>query len=170
MKYLILFNLALLSYYGHAQQDGFIRDYGKKWANAMAYTLEVAELMPETHYDFKPTPEEMTFKEQLLHMMDNVSWLSSSYLGGQKSNTNFKNKEYTKLQVIEIIREEFRLSALALNQLPPPALEEEVKFFAGPMNKRQIVALLNDHMTHHRGQLIVYLRLKGIKPPQYRGW
>ncbi len=170
MKYLILFNLALLSYYGHAQQDGFIRDYGKKWANAMAYTLEVAELMPETHYDFKPAPEEMTFKEQLLHMMDNVSWLSSSYLGGQKSNTNFKNKEYTKLQVIEIIREEFRLSALALNQLPPPALEEEVKFFAGPMNKRQIVALLNDHMTHHRGQLIVYLRLKGIKPPQYRGW
>jgi hypothetical protein len=26
------------------------------------------------------------------------------------------------------------------------------------------------HQTHHRGQLVVYLRLKGIKPPQYRGW
>ena len=69
-----------------------------------------------------------------------------------------------------MIREEFQLSALAIAQLPASALEEEVKFFAGPMNKRQIVALLHDHMTHHRGQLMVYLRLKGIKPPQYRGW
>ncbi|MBK6950095.1 MAG: DinB family protein [Haliscomenobacter sp.] len=170
MKYLFLFNLVLLSCFGHAQQDGFIRDFGKKWANAMAYTLEVAELMPENHYDFKPTPEEMTFKEQLLHMMGNVSWLSTAYLNGQKSNTDFKKKEYTKLQVIEIIREEFRLSTLAVAQLPAAALEEEVKFFAGPMNKRQIVALLNDHMTHHRGQLLVYLRLQEIKPPQYRGW
>lgn len=170
MKYFFLFNLVLLSCFGHAQQNGFIRDFGKKWANAMAYTLEVAELMPDSAYDFKPTPEEMTFKEQLLHMMDNVSWLSSSYLGGQKSNTNFKDKAHTKLQVIEMIREEFQLSALAIAQLPASALEEEVKFFAGPMNKRQIVALLHDHMTHHRGQLLVYLRLKGIKPPQYRGW
>ena len=49
-------------------------------------------------------------------------------------------------------------------------LEEKVEFFAGPMNKRQILTLLNDHQTHHCGQLIVYLRLKGVKPPDYRGW
>jgi len=30
--------------------------------------------------------------------------------------------------------------------------------------------LLNDHQTHHRGQLVVYLRLNGIKPPAYIGW
>lgn len=31
-------------------------------------------------------------------------------------------------------------------------------------------ALLNMymHVAHHRGQAIVYLRLKGIKPPEYR--
>jgi uncharacterized damage-inducible protein DinB len=38
------------------------------------------------------------------------------------------------------------------------------------MNKLQILNLLNDHQTHHRAQLIVYLRINGIKPPDYVGW
>jgi len=49
-------------------------------------------------------------------------------------------------------------------------LDEKVKFFAGPMTRRQILILMHDHQTHHLGQLIVYLRLKGIKPPDYIGW
>ena len=49
-------------------------------------------------------------------------------------------------------------------------LDEEVQFFAGPMSKRQILVLMNDHLTHHRGQMIVYVRLKGVKPPAYKGW
>jgi uncharacterized damage-inducible protein DinB len=30
--------------------------------------------------------------------------------------------------------------------------------------------LMHDHHTHHRGQIIVYLRLNGLKPPKYVGW
>jgi uncharacterized damage-inducible protein DinB len=49
-------------------------------------------------------------------------------------------------------------------------MDEKVKFFAGPITRRQILILMHDHQTHHLGQLIVYLRLKGIKPPDYIGW
>ncbi len=49
-------------------------------------------------------------------------------------------------------------------------LSDTVSFFAGPMNKLQIINLLNDHQTHHRAQMLVYLRLNGIKPPDYIGW
>jgi len=49
-------------------------------------------------------------------------------------------------------------------------LDRQVKFFAGPMTIRQILLLLHDHQSHHLGQVIVYLRLKGIKPPDYVGW
>ncbi|MGX5688737.1 DinB family protein [Arcticibacter tournemirensis] len=42
-------------------------------------------------------------------------------------------------------------------------LDEQVKFFAGPMTRRQILILMHDHKTHHLGQLIVYLRLKWNK-------
>ncbi|MFA9454721.1 MAG: DinB family protein [Candidatus Aminicenantaceae bacterium] len=32
----------------------------------------------------------------------------------------------------------------------------------------KLVLFCVDHITHHRGQTVVYLRLNGIKPPQYR--
>ena len=52
------------------------------------------------------------------------------------------------------------------------AIEElsKVDFFAGPKTRSQIIQLVDDHHTHHRAQLIIYLRLLGIKPPRYVGW
>ena len=48
----------------------------------------------------------------------------------------------------------------------------EVNFFVSdvPMNKKNIFQLLLDHITHHRSQLVLNLRLCGIKPPRYIGW
>ena len=46
---------------------------------------------------------------------------------------------------------------------------EIVETFAGPLPKETICWFLRDHMTHTRGQLVVYLRLNGIVPPQYGG-
>lgn len=151
-------------------QSSYIEDFKIKWKNAAAYTLEIAELMPAEHYDFKPTPDQMSFKQQLLHIMSNANWLSSDYLGGKKLEQNLRSADYTKSEVIAILQEGFANVAAALENLKPEQLEESVQFFAGPMNKRQIMTLLNDHHTHHRGQIIVYLRLKGIKPPSYVGW
>jgi uncharacterized damage-inducible protein DinB len=37
------------------------------------------------------------------------------------------------------------------------------------MLKRDLCYRLLDHVAHHRGQAIVYLRLKGITPPDYPG-
>ncbi|OYY03206.1 MAG: DinB family protein, partial [Sphingobacteriia bacterium 35-40-5] len=34
----------------------------------------------------------------------------------------------------------------------------------------QFLNLIQDHQTHHRAQLIVYLRLNMLNPPNYTGW
>ncbi len=170
MKKWITLTLATLLVTITFAQSGYIEDFKIKWKNAAAYTLEIAELMPEEHYDFKPTEEEMSFQQQLLHIMSNANWLSSDFLGGEKLTQDLRTAEYSKAEVIAILREGFANVAAALENLQPEQLEESVKFFAGPMNKRQIMTLLNDHHTHHRGQLIVYLRLNGVKPPRYVGW
>jgi uncharacterized damage-inducible protein DinB len=64
----------------------------------------------------------------------------------------------------------FTFSRDIVKELKPEDLEQRVDFFAGNFTKRQILNLMDDHVTHHRGELIVYLRLNGIKPPPYRGW
>ncbi len=155
---------------GLTAQEGYLTDFQKKWQNAADYTLELAESMPEADYDFRPTPGQMSFREQLIHMVRNMNWLASDYLGGEKLDDNLRTSDYSKEQVLDILSRGFAASMSCVENLPAAALDEQVDFFAGPMNKRQILTLMNDHVTHHRGQLIVYLRLKQISPPKYRGW
>lgn len=151
-------------------QNGFMEEFKEKWKNSAEYTLELATAMPEEYFDFRPTEEEMSFKSQLLHMISNMNWLSTSYLEGTPVDFDLKRQDYSKAEILAMLNAAYDLSGKAAEMLPPGQLEETVEFFAGPKSKRQIIILMNDHSTHHRGQLIVYLRLKGIKPPRYRGW
>jgi uncharacterized damage-inducible protein DinB len=142
-----------------------------KLKNAKEYTLQVANLMPAEKYKFKPNEEEMHFGKQLLHISENLCWLSSSYL---TSNTNpltkADSKLTTKKDIITVVTKAYDFAIDALQNFPITSLSDTVKFFAGTMNKLQIINLVQDHQTHHRAQLLVYLRLNGIKPPAYVGW
>lgn len=143
----------------------------KKLEHAKVYTLTVAELMPGESYGFKPVPEEMSFARQLLHLSENLGWLTSSYLKQDQNPVSKKELTITrKDSVIRVVQRSYDYAILALKEFDSNKLSEQVNFFAGPMNKLQIINLINDHQTHHRAQLMVYLRLKGIKPPSYVGW
>jgi uncharacterized damage-inducible protein DinB len=149
----------------------FMEAAKKKLLNAKAYTLKVAELMPAEFYQFRPSEQEMHFAEQLLHLSANLGWLSSAYLtGGQNPVQKSDMTTFLKDSVIRVLNSTYDYALHALEYLPTNQLKEPVTFFAGPMNKLQIINLINDHQTHHRGQLLVYLRLKNIKPPDYVGW
>ena len=67
----------------HAQDSLFLQESIRKWQNAAAYTLEVAEAMPWEYYTFRPVEEEFTFAEQLEHIAGNMQWLAGKYLRGQ---------------------------------------------------------------------------------------
>ncbi len=141
-----------------------------KWVNSKTYALKLAALMPEDGYDFKASPEEMSFREQLLHIADNINWLSSSYLLVEGPAKNTSGGKLTKEDVLKKLGDAYDLGLKAHMKMNAGQLDEKIKFFAGSMTRRQILILMHDHQTHHLGQLIVYLRLKGIKPPDYIGW
>ncbi len=148
-----------------------VKELEEKWKNSLEYTMEIAELMPDSLYGFKPTDEEMSFGEQLLHMGENMTWLSQVYM---MNDTTFKkeNKEqpFLALDIKKEIEDAYALAMIAHKEMDINKLNDKMDFFAGPKTVRQIIHLMHDHATHHRGQLIVYLRLNGIKPPKYRGW
>ena len=152
-----------------ASNDSLLTQLNRKWTNAKEYALKMAELMPEKYYDFKPVPEEMSFRQQLLHIAENIEWLSSTYLFVAEKN-EIDTSVKSKAAVIKILSDAYDMGTAAHHNLSGKQLDEVVKFFAGPMTRRQILILMHDHQTHHLGQLIVYVRLKGIKPPDYVGW
>lgn len=167
-------HLFLIAFFAVAMlqaQDTPISAFLEKWENSKNYLIEMAETMPEDKYNFKPTERQKTFKEQLLHIKGNMDWLSTTYFQKDKSKKDAKKAAVnTKAEVIAALKESFDNAAAIIKTAKPEELKEIVDFFAGPKTKLQILNLLQDHVTHHRGQIIVYLNLNDIKPPRYRGW
>jgi len=156
-----------------AQQDPFINDFLLRWENAKLYSLSVAEVMPENEYSFKPAATEMSFAEQLVHMGNNILMLCKNYLPLVDSKTPVLEGDpasHSKAEISSFLAACFDYGRSCISAMQPQQLDETIPFFAGPLSRRRVVMLLNDHQAHHRGQLIVYLRLNDIKPPAYVGW
>ena len=160
----IVFNFSVIM----AQQITPKLAFLEKWENSKNYLIAIAEAMPEDVYNYKPTEREMTFKEQLVHINENMEWLSSKYFNKKESEISTTKNE--KERIILNLKNSFKAVALIITETPDEDLKETVEFFAGPKSKLQILNLLQDHVTQHRGQLIVYLNLNEIKPPKYSGW
>lgn len=141
-----------------------------KWENSKNYLLEIANSMPEDSYVFKPTPRQMSFQEQLLHIRSNMVWLSETYFTNTEFIKSGKVAPKTKAEILTELTIAFNKVAEIIKTVSKNDLTTQVEFFAGPKSKLQLLNLLQDHVTHHRGQLIVYLNLKNCKPPSFIGW
>jgi len=169
--YLILLLPAMISISAKSNaQDSFLSDYKIKWQNAAEYTIAFAKAMPEDYYSYTPTPVEMTFREQLRHVAANIVWLNSSYLNGSSTHIDPSKAGNSKKEIIAMLEKTFAYATQTINGLTEKQLNDRVQFVAGEMTRRRIMLLLTDHVTHHRGQLVVYLRMKNVEPPKYVGW
>lgn len=172
MKFLVC--LLLVSFQSMAQdQKLLVQSHAEKLKNAKEYTLKVAELMPESKYDFKPVVDEMSFKEQIIHIGKNLYWLSSTFII-ETPDLNAKQsviaKDMTKGQAIDFVSGAYEFAGQAIMNLRSESLSNEFAFSGKKLNKFQFLNLIQDHQTHHRAQLIVYLRLNMLSPPNYIGW
>lgn len=168
MKYLVLI-FTLFSLNSFAQNET-VEAFLEKWENSKNYLIEIAMAMPEDKYDFKPTEREMSFGAQLIHIKGNMDWLSTSYFTVEKFDKKKDENVYSKDEIITMLETSFNNVSEIIKNTEPESLNEKVEFFAGPKTRLQILNLLQDHVTHHRGQLIVYLNLNEIMPPKYIGW
>ena len=141
-----------------------------KWENSKNSLIELAETMPEEKYNFKPTERQMSFQEQLVHIRGNMVWLSESYFAGENYIKSNKIEITSKSDLINHLQKSFDTVSKIIGNISLSDLSEEVKFGGGQKSKLQMLNLLQDHVTHHRGQLVVYLNLNDLKPPRYSGW
>ena len=151
-------------------QISFIQDHITKWTNGLKYTEDVMNTLPDSLWNFKPDKEEMSFREQVLHITQNMYWLSSTYLNGESLDLKIKDEGQSIQEIKSQYLEIGKYTLEVLQNLEENELSERVNFFAGNLTRWQIFELMHDHHTHHRGQIIVYLRLNGFKPPKYVGW
>jgi uncharacterized damage-inducible protein DinB len=166
----LLLALAAGSHAALAQKDSFLKEYAERWENSRLYLLAVAEAMPESEYGFKPTPEIMSFGEQLMHTALAMDWHAQSLIGGRKEGfraAHYKVNNRSKKEIIDIVNRTFEEAATVIANFDPAHYEERLNYGKLSRTKRQIFLLLSDHVTNHRAEMLIYLRLKGIVPPSY---
>ncbi|WP_299335055.1 DinB family protein [uncultured Psychroserpens sp.] len=155
-----------------AQEDNFIKDYLERLENSRKYLILVAEMMPEDKYNFKASPESLSFAENLMHIGYAIDWHSQSLLGDRESrnwntDTIFKVANKSKEDMISTINKTFDETVKSIEKFDTNTFNDKLDYFGLVRTKRQIFMLLADHITHHRGQMLVYMRLNGLIPPRY---
>jgi uncharacterized damage-inducible protein DinB len=146
-----------------------MNEFLDKWNKSESFTLEVVEMMPEGLLDYRPHPTAMTFSEQISHLSLTMLRLSKGFLNGEEPNFDTQIIPTTKQGLMDYVKNCYAYSRSSVKALSQSQLEEQLDSFVGRVNRRQIIALMDDHTTHHRGAAVSYLRANGIEPPRYRG-
>jgi len=123
--------------------------------NSRNYTLSVAEAMPHESFDFKPSAEVWSFGELMDHIAYSITWWTENYINGNEITWNPPPEKDSKDDIIVYLKNTY-------DSLKSTIESQEI---AG--NAVHGFHATIDHITHHRGQAVTYLRCKGITPPEY---
>jgi uncharacterized damage-inducible protein DinB len=129
------------------------------------FTLKVADQMPETAYNFKLTPPQMSFAEQIVHLSQGLAVFWSPFFG---NNPAFdKPASLNKPDVIMFAKKSFDVAIEQVSKLTPEQIAKTYQSGEGTMTGLELLMGMLDHNTHHRASAEMYLRAKGITPTQY---
>jgi uncharacterized damage-inducible protein DinB len=143
------------------------------WQISKQFTIDVADAMPAEFYGFKPNPDEMTFAEQMLHIAVSNVFRFQQITGMQPPFPVDLSKPLNpdKTNVLKVLGQSFDYVMEALPRITPEQLQRtwHIPSWKGRNDPDGRAMILNMfvHTAHHRAQCEVYLRAKGIKPPDY---
>ena len=130
----------------------------------------MAEDFPEEKYDFKATPAERSFAEQLLHAAGSNYYFTDTVMGRKPPEEDPKRDQYkTKADIVAFVKKSFADGAAALQAKGEKGMATEVVYL--PHQKARVLDIaygIIEHSGEHYGQLVVYYRLAGLVPPESR--
>ena len=141
------------------------------WERAKAYTQEYLNASNDEVINFKPTPDMRTFGQQMLHIAE-ANYGMASAAAGKTSPVPFGSLEKSdKFNTKEALTKEVLASydyvIGVAKEMAEPKMSEMIKLFNRfDLSRGAAMEKVFEHQTHHRGQTTVYLRMKGITPPQ----
>ena len=129
----------------------------------------MAEDFPEDKYDFKPTPAQRSFAEQLLHAAGSCYYFTNPATGQKPpAAEDPKRDQYkSKADIVAFVKKAFADGATAIQSKGEKGLTTEVVYFDHQKARVLDIAYgIVEHGGEHYGQLVVYYRLAGLVPPE----
>jgi len=147
--------------------DSFLVPVRSTWDSVRDLVINMADSIPEDKYDWKPTPEVRSFREQLTHLAgENYAFFGR--VAGENAMPAGLNDLQTKEEIMAALRASYEYGAKVFDSLTDEkAMEMVAGRGRGPGSQRwsAILGVIQDNMDHY-GNLVVYVRLNGMVPPR----
>jgi uncharacterized damage-inducible protein DinB len=132
--------------------------------------VAMAEDFPEDKYDFKPTPAQRSFAEQLLHVAGANYFFTNPTMGKEPPAAEDPKRENykTKAEIVSFLKKSVADGAAAIQSKVEKGLNSTVPYGHQEARILDIAYGLIEHSGEHYGQLVVYYRLSGLVPPESR--
>jgi len=139
--------------------------------------VSAADAMPEEKYSFAPTTGEFTgvrtFAEQVKHLAAN-NYRMAAYIVGQTPTSDQESETgpdavRSKAQVMDYVRGSFAALHRAVATIDERNMLESMAIPLPRQKTRlQLAVDVVAHSNDHYGQMVEYLRMNGIVPPESR--
>jgi len=127
--------------------------------------VRAAEKMPEENYAFKPTPEIRSFGQLVGHVADANYMFCAQASGEANPMKNVEKTKTSKADLVAAVKDAVAYCGKAFDGMTDAKGSEMVKFFNFTLAKITLLSLNTAHTDEHYGNMVTYMRLKGIVPP-----
>lgn len=126
---------------------------------------KAAAQVPEEHYSFKPTPEVRSFGGLIGHIADSNFGICAGAAGEKSPMGDIEKSKTTKTDLVKALADSFAYCDKVFAGMNDAKGAEKVKFFTGEQPRLTVLAFNTAHDFEHYGNIVTYMRLKGMVPP-----
>jgi uncharacterized damage-inducible protein DinB len=162
---LVLFAMAVLSRAQNPLSDELRASYEDVKSNV----LRSAEKMPEENYSFKPAPRVRTFGEVLGHIVQEQYLFFCGPVKGEHKAVDIEKTKTSKADLLTALHESFAYCDGVYNSMTDAKLADVIENGGSKHTKSALLWHNIVHDTLHYGNLVTYLRIKGLVPPSTEG-
>lgn len=132
--------------------------------------IAAAQAMPEQHYGFQATPEVRTYAQLVGHVA-NAQFTICSGLRGEANpaGADIEKTMTSKADLVGAITRAFEYCDQPYASVSDTQLAQPVNFFGGQKARHFAMTFALMHAYEHYGNMVTYMRLKGIVPPTSQG-
>ena len=127
--------------------------------------VAAAEEMPEANYSFKPSPDVRTFGQLVGHEAD-ANYMFCSMVSGEKNPSPGVEKTKTsKADLVAALKDAVAYCTKTYGGMTDTQGAALTKFMNFQLAKLSLLSINTAHTDEHYGNMVTYLRIKGLVPP-----
>ena len=164
---ILLFLLALPAFSQEKQSSDnlFSATNKRAYERTKGILLRSAEKMPEENYSFKPVDTVRTYGQIIGHLADAQYLFCSTASGEKNPELKIENTKTSKADLVAALKDGFAYCDKVYDAMTDAAATQRVKFFGNDVPKFAVLSINIGHNMEHYGNLVTYMRIKGIVPP-----